>query len=180
MKIRVDHIKDSPCQLQVDEPVGIFPVLSGLQSDGVCDFLGNVTAGITVEREFDHLKAVGRVQVPVELTCSRCLVKYRTAVDSAFTIILRRESSRHTDVEEEIELCDDDLISMVYSGDEIDLSGEIEEQVAIEIPIKPLCSDDCLGLCSECGTDLNKGVCSCSDNRINLKFSALKDFKVSR
>lgn len=180
MKFRIDHIKDKPFQLHVDEPVDVFPVLSRMQADGECAFHGSIVADIVIEREFDHLKASGRVQVPVELYCSRCLAAYDSAVDSMFRIIFRKESPRHSDVEEEIELCDDDLVSVVYSGDEIDLSHEIEEQVAMEIPMKPLCGDDCRGLCPTCGIDLNTGSCDCPDTSINLKFSALKDFKVSR
>jgi uncharacterized protein len=180
VKIRIDHIKDKPYQLSVDEPVEIFPVLARMQAEGVCNFRGTVKAEITLEREFDHLRASGRVQVPIELYCSRCLVKYPSAIDSAFTIIFRKESSRHSDVEEELELCDDDLISVVYSGDELDLSQEIEEQVAMEVPIKPLCGEGCKGLCCTCGADLNSESCACPADTINLKFSALKDYKVSR
>ena len=82
--------------------------------------------------------------------------------------------------EEEIELSEQDLVSATYSGDEIDLTHELEEQVAMEIPLKPLCGEGCKGLCPVCGTDLNQAACSCQREQINLKFSALKDFKVSR
>jgi uncharacterized protein len=72
------------------------------------------------------------------------------------------------------------LIATTYSGDEIDLTHEIEEQVAMDIPFKPLCGEECKGLCPVCGTDLNAADCGCSKEPVNLKFSALKDFKVSR
>ena len=180
MKIRIDHIKHKPYELHVDEPIGTFPVLVRMQADGECTFEGPITADITVEREFDHLKALGRVQVPLTLTCGRCLATYRSEVDSTFRIIFRKETTRHTEVEDETELCDDDLIASTYSGEEIDLAHEIEEQVAMEVPLKPLCGDGCLGLCSSCGADLNVGTCSCSREPVNIKFSALKDFKVSR
>lgn len=179
MKIKIDHIKHTAYELHVEKPIDFFPVLARMQSDGECAFSGPVTADITVEREFDHLKAVGRVHVPTELTCGRCLATYASAVDSAFRIIFRKETARHTEVEDETELCDDDLIASTYSGDEIDLAHEIEEQVAMEIPLKPLCDEECKGLCPVCGADLNTGSCSCSREPVNLKFSALKDFKIS-
>jgi uncharacterized protein len=180
VKIRIDHIKNKPYELHVDEPVETFPVLVRMQADGECVFTGPVTGDITVEREFDHLKAVGSVHVPMALTCGRCLVTYAAAVDSTFRIIFRKETTRHTEVEDETELCDDDLIASTYSGDEIDLAHEIEEQVAMEIPLKPLCGEGCSGLCPTCGVDLNTGSCTCSREPVNLKFSALKDFKISR
>ena len=180
MKIRIDHIKHTPYELHVKEPVDVFPVLARMQADGECVFTGPVTADITVEREFDHLKAVGSVHVPITLTCGRCLVTCVSSIDSTFRIIFRKETARHTEVEDETELCDDDLIASTYSGDEIDLAHEIEEQVSMEIPLKPLCDEGCKGLCFSCGADLNTGSCSCSREPVNLKFSALKDFKASR
>ena len=180
MKIKVDHIKHTPYELHVEKPVDFFPVLTRMQADGECVFTGPVTADITVEREFDHLKTVGRVHVPLALTCGRCLATYPSAIDSSFSIIFRKETARHNEVEDETELCDDDLIASTYSGDEIDLAHEIEEQVAMEIPLKPLCDEGCKGLCPACGADLNTDSCTCSREPVNLKFSALKDFKVSR
>ena len=180
MKIRIDHIKHTPYELHVEEPVDVFLVLTRMQADGECVFTGPVKADITIEREFDHLRAAGSVQVPITLTCGRCLVTYPSSIDSTFRIIFRKETTRHTEVEDETELCDDDLIASTYSGDEIDLAHEIEEQVSMEVPLKPLCDESCKGLCPDCGADLNTGTCSCSREPVNIKFSALKDFKVSR
>lgn len=180
MKIRTDLIKHKPVDLKIDEPVDRFPVLQQMQTDGECVFLGGVSAEVSVEREYDHLKATGRVQVPVELVCSRCLASYRTRIDSPFRIIFRKESTRQGEIGEETELSDDDLIASTYNGDEIDLSHELEEQVAMGIPLKPLCGEECKGLCPSCGADLNIADCACSKEPVNLKFGALKDFKVSR
>jgi uncharacterized protein len=82
--------------------------------------------------------------------------------------------------EEEVELAEQDLVSAVFSGDEIDLLPEIGEQVALAVPLKPLCSEQCKGLCPLCGADLNTAECGCSREPVNLKFAALKDFKVQR
>ena len=62
MKIRIDHIKHTPYELHVEQPFEVFPVLARMQADGECIFTGPVSADITIEREFDHLKAVGRLQ----------------------------------------------------------------------------------------------------------------------
>jgi len=180
VKIRVDHIKNKPFELLLEEPADVFPALVQMQVDGECAFTGPVKAAISVEREFDHLKAVGSVHVPLTLTCSRCLVTYASTIDSDFKIIFRKDTTRASEVEDETELCDDDLVASTYCGDEIDLAHEIEEQVVMEIPLKPLCGEGCKGLCPTCGADLNTDSCSCSREPVNIKFSALKDFKVSK
>jgi uncharacterized protein len=44
---------------------------------------------------------------------------------------------------------------------EIDLSQDIREEIVLDYPIKPLCADDCKGLCPKCGNNLNKEKCNC-------------------
>lgn len=181
MKIRVDQIHDKALTLQIEEPIESFPVLSGMQTEKACSFNGPVKGTVSAVREYDHLRMSGSVGIPVELTCSRCLVSYETAIESAFTIFFRKGStSADLMEEEEVELDEQDLISAFYSGDEIDIAHEIEEQIVMDIPLKPLCSETCKGLCSTCGTDLNRGSCSCEHDDFNNKFSALRGFKASR
>ena len=177
MKVRVDHIKDVASDLVFDESLDSFPMLMSLTEGGECSFEGPVSSELSVCREADHIRVRGRVQVPVALTCSRCLATYRQQIDSRFTIIFREGQTRYED-EDEVELEEQDLVSALYSGDEIDLLPEIAEQVALAMPLKPLCSDTCKGLCPSCGADLNQTVCSCTKEPVNLKFAALKDFKV--
>lgn len=180
MKLIVDHIQEKPFPLRINEPVGMFPVLSRMQSEGDCTFTGSVQGEITAAREYDHLRVSGHVGTQVKLVCSRCIASYETAIGSTFSIIYRKVNSQEIDQDEDTELSDQDLISATYSGNEIDLTHEIEEQVAMEIPIKPLCNQNCKGLCPVCGIDLNHTSCNCSNEQTSFKFSALKDFKVSR
>jgi uncharacterized protein len=181
MKIIVDHIQDNkPFSLHAEDTIESFPMLTGMQSNGDITFIGPVQSDIIVRKEYDHLRVEGRVNTQVSLTCSRCLATFETSINSLFTIIFRKGTSQNVNEEEEIELDEQDLISATYIGDEIDLAHEIEEQVAMEVTSKPLCSEECKGLCPVCGIDMNKNTCSCSRKELNLKFSALKDFKVSR
>ncbi|MDO9308572.1 MAG: DUF177 domain-containing protein [Deltaproteobacteria bacterium] len=179
MKVIIDHIQNKPVVLHIEEPLETFPVLSAMQQDKVCTFTGPIRGDITAEREYDHVRVAGRVSVPLSLSCSRCLVDYDSFVDVNFTVIFRKDTATPS-VEDEIELGEEDLLSSVYQGDEIDLTHEIQEQIAMEIPLKPLCSDACKGLCHTCGTDLNVSQCTCSKETTSLAFSALKNFKVSR
>jgi uncharacterized protein len=180
VKFVVDHIKDAPYTIHFDEPVGAFPLLADVQSDTGCRITGNIRGDLTITREFDTIRVTGRVSAPLALSCSRCLADYDSFVDTGFTIFFRKEATHAAAHEEEIELGEMDLLSSLYTGDEIDLTHEIEEQVAMELPLKPLCSEECKGLCHGCGIDLNTSVCSCSSEPEHLTFSALKDFKVTR
>lgn len=180
MKIVVDHIKDSPLAIHFDENVETFPLLAAMQHDACCTITGNVTGDMLATREYENIRVSGRVTAPLALSCSRCLADYSSFIDTSFTIFFRKEAPVTASGEDELELGEMDVLSSTYAGDEIDLTHEIEEQVAMEIPLKPLCSDSCKGLCHECGIDLNTSSCSCSKESVSLAFSALKDFKITR
>ncbi len=114
------------------------------------------------------------------MECSRCLTSFGMALKARFTVIYRRDVSIPSADEAETELDEQALVSATYSGDNIDLSPEIGEQLAMELPLKPLCSEGCRGLCQTCGADLNQGQCGCDSRDFSLTFSALKDFKVQQ
>ncbi|MDK9717592.1 MAG: DUF177 domain-containing protein [Trichlorobacter sp.] len=178
MKIRTEHIKEAVRDYSFNEPAESFQVLAEMVAAGECRFTGSVQVELTAEREHDHYRVEGTVSVPVQLDCSRCLCSFDRTVFSRFTIFFREGVAVNHEEEDEVELNEHDLISTCFSGDEIDLMPEIAEQVALDIPLKPLCSENCKGLCPVCGIDLNSGSCSCVIEQKQSKFAALKDFKV--
>lgn len=178
VKIRIDDLKDKTVELSDVEPVAGYPTLVAMEEAGECSFLAPLTIHLAVAREYDHIRVSGRVATELRLNCSRCLAEYRAQVDSPFTIFYLRATG--TDQDEEVELAEEELISATYSGDEIDFTPEIAEQIIMAIPFKPLCREDCRGLCPTCGADLNVAGCDCSRQEINVKFSALKNFKVEK
>ncbi|HLO25057.1 MAG TPA: DUF177 domain-containing protein [Geobacteraceae bacterium] len=179
MKIRIEEIKDKVLDLSAVEEVAGYPVLAALQEAGECLFLGPLDVQLSVAREYDHIRAQGRVTTKVRLGCSRCLAEYETDIDSPFTVFYMPAAAGVAQ-DEEVELTEEDLVSATYEGDEIDFAREIAEQVLTEIPVKPLCREDCKGLCPVCGTDLNEAVCNCRKEPFNIKFEALKNIKIEK
>jgi len=179
MKIRVDDIGGQPKPLSFHESFEVFPLLAELQSKGEGDFISPLVVELTVVREAGHIRVKGGVAVRMRFACSRCLIPFESEISSAFTIFYTKGSRNDFD-EDEVELAEEDLVSVSYDGDEIDLAPEIAEQVIMELPFKPLCNEGCRGLCVTCGADLNEGDCGCERASLNLKFSALKNFKVEK
>lgn len=178
MKLRVNEITEKERRIAVTEPASAYPGLAQAQGDGECSFLKPVDIDLTVVREYGHILVKGTVATRVGLSCSRCLVDFKTDIQSGFTIYFTQAAGEQ--VEDEVELGEEDLLSVTYDGEEIDLSNEIAEQVLLELPYKPLCSENCKGLCPECGTDLNNSKCDCSSSTSTLAFSSLKGFKVNK
>jgi uncharacterized metal-binding protein YceD (DUF177 family) len=81
------------------------------------------------------------------------------------------------DDDDGVELAEGDLDVFPYSGDVIDLEPLIREQFVLAVPFAPLCKDDCLGLCAQCGADKNVAPCACA-RPIDPRFAALQGLKL--
>jgi DUF177 domain-containing protein len=176
MRIRVDEVKDTIRELSSLEEVSEYPALAAMVDSGECRFLVPIGINLKVVREYGHIRATGTVSSSVSLVCSRCLVEFEQDITSNFTLFYIPSAGVPQD--EEVELDEQDLISVPLEGDEIDFSPEIAEQVLLEIPFKPLCKEVCQGLCPHCGIDLNEKVCDCNDEQKPLTFSMLKDVRI--
>ncbi len=178
MYIHLEEVKRNDVALAVVKQVECFPSLVELQEMGACSFLEPLRVSINASCEFDQIRVSGSIATQIKLSCSRCLNEYAIELDVPFTIYYTKATNIPQDAE--LELAENDLMTSTYDGDVIDLTSEIAAQIIMEIPIKPLCNDDCRGLCSVCGAELNISECGCSQHLTSLKFSALSNLKVKR
>ena len=81
---------------------------------------------------------------------------------------------RSWSAEDEREVQDEDLDTSYYRDDQIDLNELLREQFYLALPMKPLCREDCAGLCPQCGTNLNTGTCQCTTEWEDPRLAPLK------
>ena len=179
LTVRLEDIREKTAEISEQLPGAAFPVLSEMIQSGEVVLTSPVCVEITAAHEFDHVRVNGRVDAGIRLACSRCLAEYDDVVSSNFVLFYTKAQGNETVPDEEVELSETDLVSATYRGDEIDLVSAVEEQVITELPMKPLCSDQCRGLCSSCGADLNTVDCGCRQEAPSLAFSVLKDFTIT-
>jgi uncharacterized protein len=74
----------------------------------------------------------------------------------------------------------EDLEFSLYEGTEVDLSPLIREQVLLALPTRPLCEDDCRGLCPHCGVNLNRTTCECRVENLDPRLEAIRSLKLPR
>lgn len=178
--IELDDIKEQGFSLELSESFERFPALVELHDTGAANFTQLLDIRVTA-RKFDGMVIVeGTVATGLRLQCCRCLQDFEQPLDTDFSVTYVRQLPVMEDEPEEIELQAEDLGMLIFEGDTIDLTETIQDQVVMAIPFKPLCGEDCLGLCAHCGADLNGGDCGCRDQALNGKFAALKDFKIKK
>jgi uncharacterized protein len=108
----------------------------------------------------------------IELECSRCLGPFQYAL----TLNFEEEYLPTVDVMTGAPLPAPEEAS-VFTIDKhhiLDLTEATRQYTLLAIPIKPLCSDNCAGLCPSCGGNLNEGQCNCSTEDIDPRLSELK------
>ena len=134
-----------------------------------------VSLAFDILKDKRQFRLVGQVQTTLALSCSRCLEPFMLPIDSAFDLRYQPHAANTGEVEREIE--EDDLTTAFYENDEIDLGQLMREQFYLAVPMKPLCGEDCKGLCPVCGTNLNRGTCACQRDWEDPRFAALKALK---
>jgi DUF177 domain-containing protein len=128
-----------------------------------------------VRKDSQKVRLVGRVKTTLELDCGRCLEPFTVPVDAAFDLLFLPASSNKGDEEREVD--DDDLGVSFYKEDVIDLGEVMREQFYLALPMKPLCREDCQGLCVVCGINKNRATCSCQPQWVDPRLDALRKLR---
>lgn len=132
---------------------------------------GPARVAVTLTRARNGILAEGTVVADVELTCSRCLGTYMEHVEATFSETYAL-AGHHLAAEGEEE-------SVVSEEGDIDVEPLLLESLVLAIPMKPLCSIECKGICPICGADLNEGACGCTTESIDPRLEVLKKLKQS-
>jgi len=140
--------------------------------DSAYTVVAPVDIAFEIFKDKQQFRLVGSVRTTLQLPCSRCLEPFTWPVDATFDLRYQPHAENTGDDEREIE--EDDLSTAFYENDEIDLGQLMREQFLLSLPMKPLCSDDCRGLCPVCGTNLNRGRCDCKREWDDPRFDALR------
>jgi uncharacterized protein len=134
-----------------------------------------VQVDLEIHKDKDRFRLVGTAQTELELSCSRCLEPFRLPFHG--TIDVRYLPVSELSAEEDREVDEEDLDTSYYRDDQIDLNELLREQFYLALPMKPLCRDECAGLCPQCGTNLNTDTCQCRPQWEDPRLAPLRELK---
>ena len=121
-------------------------------------------------------EAEGKVSYTADLRCARCLDPFPFANSTSFAVRFR-PASPEAEEAQEVELAEGELDVEFYESRQIPLRQIAAEQIGLSLPMKPLCEEGCRGLCSRCGSNLNRGECDCQDNLVDARWDALRGLR---
>jgi len=158
----IDISRIPPEGLDIDE--AIEPAVVHLDADDAVSLTpgGHLRAHVEiVDEKTVHVR--GHLDATVQVDCARCLERYDVPLGQELDLFyLPRPAAQPEAEEEEVELSDRDVVVGYYDADRLDLGEAVREQILLGLPLKPLCREDCQGLCPRCGKDRNLGPCGCA------------------
>ncbi len=118
---------------------------------------GPLKVNLDVLKAENSFVLTGQIEGNLILECSRCLKEFSYPI--------------------EVEISDELFIEDIEDLHNVNVFPILVSDIILEIPIKPLHDEDCKGLCSVCGQDLNEGECDCEEEIVDPRLAKLKDFK---
>jgi uncharacterized protein len=129
---------------------------------------GPVALDLRARSVGDGVLVRGTVRTRIEVPCRRCLRSVTQAMEETLDLLFVPAGDNE----------DEDFGGEVYPlplrGLDLDLADPIREQLILRVPEYALCSEECRGLCSQCGTDLNQATCDCVPEAGQSPWDALK------
>ncbi|QXM05882.1 YceD family protein [Crassaminicella indica] len=107
----------------------------------------------------------GSVESTGAFNCYRCLNKFHQKIIGEVHEKLVEENSSDAEMDD----------YFMIKNNQINISEIIENALISTLPMKIVCNEDCKGLCSVCGKNLNEGKCNCEKNEIDPRLAKLKD-----
>ena len=128
--------------------------------------VNSIRGRLTLLRTDEEILVRGILQVAIVLECGRCLEPTTTTLHIELDERFRPVSLSTVQ--------DDDQVSVIDADNQLDLRPVLKDLVIVSIPMHVVCRPDCLGLCPECGQNLNEGTCDCRSDDIDPRLVALK------
>ena len=135
-------------------------------------FLGKVKAELDIVPGDQFYYCRGVAVCEAELACSRCLDPYRVTLRGEVEFSIRETAGEKAADADETAV-NEFLVPLGTA--EIDVTGPVREGLILELPLKPLCREECRGLCPVCGVNRNERACDCKVEKTDSRWDALRD-----
>lgn len=130
----------------------------------------DLVAECTIQPQGDKGALIrGTLKGSVNLACDRCAGLFEQEIDVAF------------DTYEQLPEGEGDEVPRVREENgqlQLDMGAVLWEEFALALPFKPLCSEECRGVCPGCGKDLNSEACVCEPEEGDERLAVFRNLKI--
>jgi uncharacterized protein len=124
----------------------------------VKEVIGNTFVKFIVCKNGNSYEVKGFMEYGFSLVCSRCLKEITQHKKKEFNLEFKEKSS-YDDKGKSGRKTGEIKNEFVVENSCLDLGSFLRDEIILSIALKPLCSEECRGLCSVCGANLNESIC---------------------
>ena len=136
---------------------------------GSFPYVGKNSVSLTIaQTENQVIRLEGEGTITVLIPCSRCLEN----VEVPISIEISEEIDMKLTDQERIESLDE---SSYIQDKQLDTEKLLHNEILIRWPMRVLCKEDCKGICSRCGANLNQGSCDCDTADLDPRMAVITD-----
>jgi len=181
-KLHVPSIADEGEHYEIDTTEGWFRGLLTEKVSHLQPIADKCSARVDLYRTGENVSLNGEMHLELKPICGRCSLEYEDTMEIPLARHLApyfaMPGQKDADLEEEIELNAEDMEFSFYHNEEMNLSEILSEELLLALPLNFVCQEECKGLCTVCGANLNQASCECRIENDYSPFAALKNFKV--
>jgi uncharacterized protein len=177
MKIRIEDIPEQGVDLDLSQYEDVLSdAIKSLDAPDDVEIDPVIDGSLRLIADESRVSAFGDIRAQIRLGCARCLERFTSVQDISISMVWNRgpapEMSQSPYPDE-----DEDGIPYL-EDDELDPGLTIIQEVLLSIPMKPLCREECPGLCPVCGEVSGSDECSTHQGGgLDTRWSKLKELK---
>jgi uncharacterized protein len=170
MILKMREFEEFPAQVYLHADQGQLKVIYDC-----VNAVGNIDVQLSIQKSGDEFFCLGELETSVNLICSRCLSNFDAHMRNNLDFIV---CSEETHLERQSEALDDEDYVFIQGAElQADISDIVRQSIILGVGLKPLCSENCQGLCPTCGANRNEQQCDCRPQTIDPRWEALQQLR---
>ncbi len=187
MRVKIEEIQDKG--LELTEKISAELLTSALEPSEGFKLVSPGALQVKFKKVAGRVFLTGNLQPNLIAPCKRCLKDVPVNETVSFSLRMVEKAQHEREL---AEAGDDDGAAETagsfdldqadaepFDGKTIDLDPIVREQVLLALPVSVLCREECKGLCTVCGQDLNEKDCGCERKVVDVRLAKLKDIKLN-
>ena len=176
MFLSARELEIRPLRFDISYPVGEFEFDQPGSKGGVRQGEPiNVVGTAELESTIGDIRVSGHVKAVLVTECVKCLEKASIPVDSDFDLVYLPEGTEPEGGE--VQINEKEAEVGFYQGHGLELRSVVEEILLLAVPMRPVCKEECRGLCPVCGANRNEAECNCQTPVMDARWSGLDALK---
>lgn len=161
MKIKISHLTPGVHAFQSQMTREVL----GLEKPSI--FREPINVKVNLQKFQQNLVVDITLKTVAHFSCDRCLTEFSKELNAKDRITFTMDETLLHDTR-------DDIRELGPNDVELDLTSDIREILLLAIPVKVVCREDCVGICANCGANLNFEKCNCQKTSVDPRWDALK------